>query len=154
MKNTGISILLFTLFALGVTVESVKAQNPPDNTEIGILIGEPTGISLKFWGSGNTALDLGVAWSLGRGGAIHLHGDYLFHHEVDPELDNLLFYYGIGARALLTDDARFGARIPVGLQYIIPETRLSLFFELAPLFDLVPETEFDVNGGVGIRVFI
>ena len=141
-------------FALACFAETSEAQDRNSSTEIGVILGEPTGLSLKSWTSDNSAFDLAAAWSFSENGSIHLHGDYLRHNWLNPDAGSLALYYGLGARVKLADDARLGARIPVGLQYLVPDTRLSAFFEVAPLFDVVPETKFNVNGGIGLRIFI
>lgn len=132
----------------------VQAQYRPGATELGVVLGEPTGVSIQVWQSGRTSIDGALAWSLGRNDKIHIHADYLKHDQLSVDRGSLTFFYGIGARAILADDARFGARIPVGLHYIIPDSRITLFFEVAPIFDLMPATDFDVNGGIGVRYIL
>jgi hypothetical protein len=125
-------------------------------TGLGIIVGEPTGLSLKTWVGGNSALDLGVAWSFADDGNMHVHGDYLFHNFNLFDLDSgaLPLYYGIGARVLFNeDDARVGLRLPIGLAYIFSGSHADLFVELAPLLDLTPETDFNLNGAAGLRYF-
>jgi|AntRauTorcE11898_2_1112593.scaffolds.fasta_scaffold20424_1 hypothetical protein len=152
-KTVLLSILISLLMAFSLS-NTADAQSRYSNTELGIILGEPTGISLKAWQSDDTAFDAGFAWSFGDNGSLHLHADYLWHKWLDVETGSLALYYGLGARLQVADDPRFGARVPVGLQYNIPDTRLATFFEVAPLLDLVPETSFDVNGGLGIRIFL
>lgn len=152
-KTLLLSFLFSALLAFSFS-STAEAQNRNSNTELGIILGEPTGISLKAWQSDNIAFDAGLAWSFGDNGSIHLHGDYLRHKWLDVESGSLALYYGLGARLQLADDPRLGARIPVGLQYNIPDTRLTTFFEVAPLLDLIPETTFDVNGGLGLRIYL
>jgi hypothetical protein len=152
-KTVLLSILISLLMAFSLS-NTAEAQSRYSNTELGIILGEPTGISLKAWQSDDTAFDAGFAWSFGDNGSLHLHADYLWHKWLDVETGSLALYYGLGARLQVADDPRFGARVPVGLQYNIPDTRLATFFEVAPLLDLVPETSFDVNGGLGIRIFL
>ena len=148
-------ILLITFLFLGTSFfTSVDAQNRPGNTELGIILGEPTGISMKFWQSGTTAIDAAVAWSFGRHESVHIHADYLWHENLQANRGTFYLYYGLGARAIFADDPKVGARIPIGLQYIIPDTRLTFFFEVAPILDLMPATKFGVNGGLGVRYFI
>ncbi len=151
-KLSVLTVLLTLSFFIAASV--AEAQNRHSSTELGIILGEPTGLSLKLWQSNNTAFDAGFAWSFGGNGALHIHADYLRHSWLDINNGDLALYYGLGGRLLLRDDPRVGARIPVGMQYIIPDTRLSVFFEVAPLLDLVPATSFEVNGGLGIRLFI
>ena len=152
-KILPLSLLLTIILTLSLS-SSADAQSRYSNTELGVILGEPTGISLKAWQSDNTAFDAGIAWSFGDNGSLHLHGDYLYHNWLDVESGSLALYYGFGARVQLANDARFGVRIPVGLQYNIPDTRLATFFEVAPLLDLIPETTFDVNGGLGLRIYL
>jgi hypothetical protein len=154
MNKAKITILTFAFALLFGAISTLDAQSRYSNTELGVILGEPTGISFKAWQSDNTAIDAAVAWSFGDNGSVHLHADYLRHKWLTVESGSLAFYYGLGARALFSDDSKFGARIPVGLQYMFPETRLSMFFEVAPTLDLIPETSFGVNGGIGIRIFI
>ncbi len=66
---------------------------------------------------------------------------------------SLPFYYGIGGRLLLGNQAKLGVRIPVGLNYLFANDPIGIFFEVAPVLDLVPSTRFDVNGGIGIRYY-
>ncbi len=149
-----LSLCLFLMVFAVSTTQTAEAQNRPTNTELGFILGEPTGISFKFWQSESTAIDGAVAWSLGRNEAVHVHADYLFHNNLDVDQGDLLFYYGPGVKAVFADDPRVGVRFPLGMQYIIDSTRLSLFFEIAPTFDLVPRTSFGVDGGLGLRFFL
>jgi hypothetical protein len=151
LKTVLLSVLLFIGFSI---INQAQAQYRPGSTELGVVLGEPTGVSVQVWQSGRTAIDGALAWSLGRNDKIHIHADYLKHDQLSVDRGSLTFYYGIGARAILADDARFGARIPVGLHYVIPDSRVSLFFEVAPIFDLIPATDFDVNGGIGVRYIL
>lgn len=145
---------LFFFLSLFQVPESAQAQSRPGNTEIGIILGEPTGISLKKWQSSVTAFDAALAWSFGKNESVLIHASYLYHSPLEVDQGDLYFYYGLGARAIFSKDPIFGARIPVGLQYILPSSRLTLFFEVAPTFDLIPATRFGVNGGVGVRFFL
>lgn len=149
------SALLFLLIFLGHSLHiKTLAQYSPGSIELGVILGEPTGISVQVWQSGTTAIDGAVAWSLGKNDTFHIHADYLKHDQLSVDKGSLTFYYGIGARTVLADEARFGARIPIGLEYIIPNNPISMFVEVAPVFDLIPATDFDVNGGIGVRYIL
>ncbi len=154
MKTLKLTTLTLALALLFGAISTLDAQSRYSNTELGVILGEPTGISFKTWQSDRTAIDAAVAWSFGDSGSVHLHADYLRHNWLDVDRGSLAFYYGLGARALFADESKIGARIPIGLQYLFPDTRLSMFFEVAPTFDLIPETSFGVNGGIGVRIFI
>lgn len=154
MKTLKLTTLTLALALLFGAISTLDAQSRYSNTEIGVILGEPTGISFKTWQSDRTAIDAALAWSFGDNGSVHLHADYLRHNWLDVDRGSLAFYYGLGGRVKFADDSRVGARIPVGLQYLFPDTRLSMFFEVAPTLDLIPETSFGVNGGIGVRIFI
>jgi len=44
-------------------------------------------------------------------------------------------------------------RIPIGVSYYFANDPLELFFEIVPILDLAPATEFSGNGGFGIRYY-
>jgi hypothetical protein len=81
-------IVLIICVLTGLQVESLSAQantGNGGNFGIGVMFGEPTGISIKNWTGGSTAINIGAAWSLsGRNEAIHLHADFLFHSWFSP----------------------------------------------------------------------
>src|SRR5690625_4899029 len=82
--------------------EQARIHERPGNTELGFIVGEPTGISAKFWTSDRGAFDLGFAWSFSGQGSMHIHSNYLFHSYMqDPDI---ALYFGLGGRLLLEDD--------------------------------------------------
>lgn len=157
MKKILISVFLAAIFSISLTTLT-QAQQAGEGVGIGFMVGEPTGLSLKSWTGGNNAFDVGLAWSLGRYDAVNIHADYLWHNfELfnDIESGTLPFYYGIGGRLILADDdAVLGARVPVGLNYLFDDSPVGLFLEVAPIFNLAPETDFDVDGALGVRFYL
>lgn len=156
MKKLLAIALLATFLTFSLNTYS-HAQDTSKDLGIGFMVGEPTGLSLKSWTDGNNAFDLGLAWSLGRYDAINIHGDYLWHnYNVFNEVDEgtLPLYYGIGGRLILAEnDAIIGARIPVGVNYLFDDSPIGLFLEVAPIINLIPSTDFDVDGGLGVRFY-
>lgn len=148
-------VLMGILIAAGT---AGYAQNQQSKVGIGVMIGEPTGITFKKWSSATTAFDLGLAWSIGRYDALHVHADYLWHNAgIFAEVDegSLMPYVGIGGRLIfLEEDARLGLRIPLGINYLFGEAPLEIYLEVAPVVNLVPDTDFDMTGNVGVRVYI
>ncbi len=134
---------------------------------LGIILGEPTGVSGKLWLSKTDAIDGAAAWSFESHEAFHLHLDYLMHsfNLIKVEKGKLPIYYGIGGRIRFLnndegvdhgdgdDDIEIGLRIPVGLEYLFEKAPLDVFLEIAPILDLVPDTEASFNGGIGVRYF-
>jgi hypothetical protein len=144
-------------WALPVAAADVSART----WELGVILGEPTGLSAKYWTTANTALDFGAAWSFGHDGNFHLHCDYLYHNFNIFEVDqgSLPLYFGIGGRVRFESDdpkdddkgTRVGLRMVLGLEYLVAAYPMSVFFEIAPIVDVAPKTEGSMNGGLGIR---
>lgn len=136
---------------------------------LGIIVGEPTGISLKKWSGTSTAVDGALAWSFEGENFFQVHGDYLSHNFtlIKVEKGKLPFYYGLGGRIKFVDGdnergtrrdkdgdkTRIGVRIPLGLAYLFEKTTLDLFLEVVPILDLIPKTDFKLNAAVGVRYF-
>jgi hypothetical protein len=128
-------------------------------TGLGVIVGEPTGISAKFWTGGNTAIDAAAAWSLYKYQALHVHANLLFHSFdlLDVPAGALPAYVGVGGRMKLAGnsdeykDFRLGVRVPVGLEYLFDGIPIGLFIEVAPVLDILPGTGFGVNGAAGAR---
>jgi len=123
--------------------------------ELGVILGEPTGISMKLWFDGSTALDGAVSWSLRDRGEdkLHLHADYLWHNFnlIEDESGLLPVYYGVGGRIIFMDDTRLGFRAPLGISWLLSGAPLDLFVEVAGILDIIPDMDFDMNAGIGIR---
>ena len=125
---------------------------------LGIILGEPAGICGKLWTDGNSAVDGAVAWSTDNNASLHLHADYLVHSFSSGRVEKgrLPIYYGIGGRIKFSEnnnDDFIGVRVPVGIEYLFETAPVDIFFEIVPILDLAPETDFDLNAAVGARYF-
>ena len=137
------------LVLLLVLVASALAWS---QTSVGIILGEPTGLSGKQWIGDGASLDIAVAWSLVPPGAFYVHVDYQQHFsQLDVDPGTLLWFAGIGPRIYMSDEVAIGVRIPVGLVYDIQDVPLEVFLELAPGINLYQATKVSVGGGFGIR---
>ena len=117
---------------------------------------QPTGISGKKWLGRESAIDGAIAWAFADETSLHLHGDFLLHKFdlFDVTEGSLPFYYGIGGRIRFDEeDSRIGVRIPTGLDYIFEGSRFDVFLELVPILDLAPDTDLNINAGLGARYF-
>ena len=146
-----IVVLLLPLAAL---------SQPRRDFGLGVIVGEPTGLSFKAWTGGSTALAGAAAWSFGGRDAFQLHVDYLFHNFrlMRVSKGRLPFYYGIGARVRFhegggDDDTVLGIRFPLGLEYLFASPSLGIFAEIVPILDLTPATDFDMNAAIGFRIY-
>ena len=147
MKKTLI-IILVALFPLVLSAQD-------RGFGIGIILGQPTGLSIKSWTGNITAIDAAAAWSFRGEGALHLHADILAHNFklFSARKGQIPVYIGLGAKVVLESDLLLGARVPIGLDYLFPNAPFDLFAEIVPTMNLIPATEFDIGGGVGLRVW-
>lgn len=162
MKRIRLWLYLIVLWG----AQTAVAQ-PPEalGPGLGIILGEPTGFSIKYWIDELTAVDGAMAWSFNRSGSVQVHGDVLYHAPGIFEVTHgrLLPYVGVGLRFKFNDerwkrgrqrtDDRLGIRIPTGLVYHPDRQPVDVFVEVAPVFDLSPYSEWDVTAAMGIRFF-
>ena len=146
-------IMFFVLTTVLLVCGTVEAQD--SGFGLGVILGEPTGISGKLWIENSKAIDGAVALSFDKESAVHLHADLLFHdfNLFKAEKGKLLLYYGVGGRIKFEDKSKVGVRFPGGINYLFPEAPLDVFLEIVPLLDLAPSTKFRLNAAIGIRYF-
>jgi hypothetical protein len=150
---------------IGLISASTLAQ---DKLGIGLIVGEPTGLSVKYWLDEEHAIDGAAAWSFWDGDGFQLHADYLWHNcdllDEPGGLDGKLpVYFGVGARLKFRDDngrrdddgdTTFGIRVPVGISYLFDGKPFDLFAEIAPILDLTPDVELNFSIAVGMRFYV
>ncbi|MCB2218772.1 MAG: hypothetical protein KQI35_00145 [Bacteroidetes bacterium] len=121
---------------------------------LGVVLGEPTGISGKYWTGENNAFDGAMAWSL-KGEALYLHIDYLWHNFnlIQANKGKFPIYYGIGGFAVFSDDFRLGPQGNFGLAYMFDGAPLDIFAEIRPGLEILPEIDFGIGGGLGVRFY-
>jgi len=124
----------------------------------GPLLGGPMGLTLKYWLSDKSAVDGALGWSFADPDGFQLHADYLYHvfDLFHIESGQLPLYFGVGGRVKFVQhgDNRAGVRGPIGIAYLLPNTRMEVFGEVAPVLDFAPSTRLEWNGGVGLRFYL
>lgn len=143
-----ILIAVVALFSAGVFAQG-------SGLGIGIIFGEPTGLSAKMWTSEKTAFDAAVAWSFAGEGWLHIHADFLIHNYdlISVSKGQVPLYFGVGAYVGLSSDLWLGARVPLGIAYHFEEAPVEIFAELVPGIKLLPAIGFYVGGGIGARYY-
>jgi hypothetical protein len=143
-----ILVSIIALFSL-----SIFAQD--EGFGLGLIFGEPTGLSAKLWTSQRTALDAAVAWSFSGVGWLHLQADFLMHNYdiISVSEGKLPLYYGGGAYLAFSSDLGLGIRVPLGLAYQFEGAPVDVFAEIAPGLALLPDIGFYIGGGIGARYY-
>lgn len=122
---------------------------------VGIILGEPTGITAKLYLEDDQAIQAAVG-SAFIGGGIHLHADYVFHPYILQSRPSFVLpvYVGPGVRVIDytngRDDSSFavGLRAVGGLLFDFKTVPLDAFVEVAGVF----EYEFKDGKGAGIKL--
>ena len=126
---------------------------------LGLVIGEPSGLSWKYWQGSTNALDGALAMS-SFNDYFAAHINYLWHNYrvIKVEQGKMPLYYGVGG-ALWSgtfhthDGANLGVRGVIGLEYVFEGAPFDIFLELAPTMYVVPETGLWLHAGLGGRFF-
>ena len=139
---------IIALFSVGLIAQD-------SGLGLGVVFGEPTGLSAKMWTSERTALDAAVAWSFAGDGWLHVHADFLIHNYnlIDVSQGALPVYFGLGAFITFASNLGLGARVPLGLAYQFEDAPVDIFAELVPGLSLLPGMGFYMGGGIGVRYF-
>jgi hypothetical protein len=163
MKHFYYAIVVFCLFFAG---QASVAQER--SFGLGVIIGEPTGLSAKLWTSPVNALDFGLGWSVGgdrignyngtydNGARTHFHMDYLWHSfDAIHSVERFPLYYGIGGRinSGAGYDASFAIRGVFGIAWMPRQTPIDIFLELAPSLQLTSSAGFGIDAGFGARYY-
>ncbi len=134
---------------------------------LGLVVGEPTGLSAKLWTSRTNAFDFGLGVAVGGDrishdyyyngeSRLHFHMDYLWHSfSAINSSERFPLYYGIGGRYNSGGgyDGSLGIRGVFGIAWLPRATPIDVFLELVPVFQLTPSTGFGIDAGLGIRFF-
>jgi len=132
---------------------------------LGLELGEPTGLTGKYFLSADRALDFGIgdAFAYGNRDGFHVYGDYLFHPVslASTEDFELPFFVGLGGRIWdfnnNGDDAvAFGFRVPVGISFDFNNIPLDAFIQIVPILDIYSGYRAhsiypDLNFSIGAR---
>ena len=176
MKCTVLTTLLAAfLLAASATPAVATEVGYGRKLGIGFILGDPTGVSAKYWIAPTNALDFALGF--GNYGAgfgpncfndntgRHCYGyfdtsinaDYLWQSNIVRGSAQLDWYIGAGGRLILFGGRGFNAaaRAPIGLALMFNNPSfLEVFFELVPAFYLVPPNwGLNIEGGLGVRAY-
>ncbi|MDE3068737.1 MAG: hypothetical protein KGJ60_14480 [Verrucomicrobiota bacterium] len=122
----------------------------------GVIVGEPTGASLKYWLTPNIAADFAGGWSFYDHADAEVQADLLWHdfNLLPVSQGRLPVYFGVGALGRFRHDRwddQAGIRVPVGISYMMEGTPLDVFAEIGPALIFTPDVRGQVTGGIGVR---
>ena len=176
MKSKHKLVMLFLLSLLtflslmplrAIASDASSLENNP--TGLGVIFGEPTGFTAKFWMPEHQAIDAGLAFSLSS--YVLIYSDYLFHFPGvfgnSTEFTRAMSpYVGVGAEIIISENSvrtnnhyfdtpgsstGLGIRIPLGIEWALKTMPIGIFAELVPGMGITPGTYGFFQGGVGAR---
>lgn len=153
-----LAVLLFLVLSLFVShfaVAPVLAQSPAGTVGLGGQIGDPSGVTLKFYQRPGFAYDLLAAWDLDD--FFFLNGHALYEKPIPDS--PLRFFVGPGlvvgfqdsSGADDNDEVVVGVSGQFGLNFFVEQ--FEVFLQLTPRLHVLPATDGDVGGGVGLRYY-
>jgi hypothetical protein len=177
-------VLLVLALALSIpTAAHADRFNAKSRFGLGLEVGAPSGLNMKYFLGGMVAIQagVGVVESWGYEGT-HVHAEAVWHPIVlarTPSVE-IPLHVGVGARFLdhdddymdrcwngrfyepcYGDDAHLGVRAPFGISFLFRKVPMDVFLELALVFDLVHfEGRYDydhdhaaLHGALGARFY-
>jgi hypothetical protein len=156
-----------TTFGMATVAE---AKTPKDYTiGVGVVLGEPTGLTAKHWFDDTHALDAHLSFDF-TDEAFAVSSNYLFHFDIlqlRTDAVELPLYVGIGGKLLFdagneqgdkkadkdNDFFSLGARVPFGADLLFTRIPLEIFIEVGIGVRVIPATRPDLDGGLGVRYY-
>jgi len=128
-----------------------------NNFGLGVIIGDHSGLSAKYMVDNINGIDFAAGWTTSGLNEFYFASDYLYHIYDVVKISKIVspLYFGAGARYISREkkENKFGIRVPLGIEFLFLNNRLGAFGELVPLLDLKPDTDLDLEFGIGIRFF-
>lgn len=177
IKNKFLSLMVsITVLTGAISFSGAPAQaasrgaaGQGGNLGLGIILGEPTGFTAKLYQGRSNAFDFGLAYSFGS--FMLIYSDYLWHFpgafgKGQPVVAELSPYVGLGGllfissvdnrkgKAYFDSSVGFGARIPLGIEWLPGRAPLGVFVEVVPGIGVIPGAFAFVQGGIGIRIYL
>lgn len=142
---------------------------------LGLMLGQPNGITLKYWTSSTHALNFGLTYAFGN--SLGFIGDYLWHFPhafssaTHGQVSNeFVPYLGVGGVVSVSTVANpsnrssifgntagsgfsLGVRVPLGIEFLPKSLPLGVFLELDPGLGLIPGAFGFLQADVGIRFY-
>ena len=160
--------LLPMLVLCGALFTSAEARAEGGPFGLGVIIGSPTGASIKLYLNRENAIDAALGLSVLGAGGLHAHVDYLWHPLMLARDDAfyLPLYLGVGGRVLdhsrgnnKDDDLHLGVRGVCGILFDFKRVPIDVFLEAALVIDVIVDHgdedagRLGLNAGMGARYY-
>lgn len=160
MKNilcVAVALFMLSNVGYGETVKIAPVSPKSGDLSLGVILGSPSGLSIKYWFNMSNAFDIGLGVPFYSDVKFSIHGDFhWFFPAANFPIGSMGFYLGMGGRVRALryksgSSADFGIRIPLGFDFFARSNSLNAFAEVVPVAVLAPKTELGLDGVIGIR---
>lgn len=143
--------LLLAACLLAASSQAVHGQVAGHRLGAGAHVGDPVGLTIKYYDRPGAAYDLLAAFDFDSD-AIFFNAHRVWERPAGFA-PSVRFFHGPGLFAGTGpgDDAAFGLSYTAGLG--LPFDRLEAFLQLTPRLRVIPDTDFDLGGGLGLRYY-
>ncbi len=151
----GFSLIFFSSAGAGPKFMGDASSPTGGNFGLGVLLGDPSGASAKWYLEKVHAIDFAIAYGFQGDGTAQFHADYLFHPHVLVEANDLRvpWFVGVGTAANLKGGYfELGIRFPVGISYLLKSAPVDIVLEFAPGFTF-RDPGFRADVAVGSRYY-
>jgi hypothetical protein len=174
-----LTLALSATLAAAVALAPATAEAKAGPFGLGIIGGNPTGLTGKYFFNREGALDfhLGIGgWGAGRHRDFGIYVDYLHHFDLgvrNSVLHSMAIYVGGGGEIIFDDDGYYcgnwrkrgdcrdrdndriwiAARAPIGLNLMFGKVPLELFIEIVPTLYIIQYITFDIDLALGLRFY-
>lgn len=160
MKKFAFAILMGSILSCSV----LQAEDRGGDQGLGVMLGNPSGLSYKIWMDSKVAIDAAAGADRGE---FDVHADLLWHNfdlarqwrtnnkmfEQITDAGDLPFYFGVGPRLLFADDTELGVRFPLGVSFLPNKSPWEFFGEIAPVLRFTPDFGFNGDFAIGVRYY-
>ena len=157
---------LFSLSTMQLSGLPKPLQRPPDGIGVGIYMGAPTGLAALNIAQRDEKItrQLYLSWNLSEEN-VNIVVDQVWELIRARNKDGTAFPLYAGGRVwgVFGDFSnalgftgytnRIGVGMPIGAIYQHEEVAIEAYLELAPVFQISPQTEFGFQAGFGVRFF-
>lgn len=163
MRSAVVALAIFGAVTLAASpAEARPGGGPGGDFGVGLMVGEPTGVSLQLGLGGpmglarvGTALNFAIGLDLLEDNGFYGHVDYIWMLDrlIQGGKVSIPFYVGLGAFVADRGGTALGARMPFGAQLEFQTAPVQIFAEIALRLLLIDDVDLDVGGAIGFRYF-
>lgn len=157
--HSSLRTTLAVLFAVGLFAAQspVHAQRSSGSVGLGGQLGEPSGVTLKFYDAANPSYDFLAAWDL-TDDFFFLNAHALFENNIQEQNEDPDFHWIIGPGAFIGIDEDAREEVVVGISgtaglNLVFSNQVEIYGRLTPRISLTPDTDGTFGGGVGLRYY-